>query len=349
MVQATLMFGVNYFRDVSCPRKLGLTRKRPMPRLLIVEDSPVERIYIQSLLRRQWPSAKISICEDAVSVLPLIEHSLPDLILTDLHLPGGMTGLQLIEEITARELPVPVVLMTGVGSEELAMQAIFAGAANYVPKTRLKDNLVETVDKILRLSRRRTAHQRLLSSVVHQDLRFCLDNDTSLVMPFVELIQQHMAVATRFTSVDATRVGVALSEALTNAINHGNLELDSDLRQEDERIYHALGEKRRVEFPYKDRRTYIAVTMTDEDLDFRIRDEGPGFDTAKVLAKLECPDLDRVGGRGILLIQSFMDTLSFNETGNEIRFSKRALRPAPAAMTETIRPAVTPQLADASP
>ena len=76
--------------------------------------------------------------------------------------------------------------------------------------------------------------------------------------------------------------------------------------------------------------------MTGDDVDFRIRDEGPGFDTAEVLAKLENPDLDRVGGRGILLIQSMMDTLSFNETGNEIRFSKRVMRQAPALAAATV-------------
>ena len=60
-----------------------------MTSILIVEDSPVERIYVESLLQRQWPDATISTCEDAVSALPLIERNSPDLIITDLQLPGG--------------------------------------------------------------------------------------------------------------------------------------------------------------------------------------------------------------------------------------------------------------------
>ena len=56
---------------------------------------------------------------------------------------------------------------------------------------------------------------------------------------------------------------------------------------------------------------------------FAIEDQGPGFDVAKV-PDPTCPEnLFRVGGRGLLLIRSFMSSVHFNERGNKITLVKR--------------------------
>ena len=49
----------------------------------------------------------------------------------------GMDGLELVEEVRRRHSRIPVVLMTAFGSEDIAIQALRAGAANYVPKRSL--------------------------------------------------------------------------------------------------------------------------------------------------------------------------------------------------------------------
>ena len=300
-----------------------------MSRILIVEDSPVEQVLLQGLLRSRWPDLELASCGDVPQALHIIRQTRPDLVVADLNLPG-QSGSDLFDLLEGDEREIPVILITGDGSEEAAFRAIQAGATSYVPKLQIGKHLLDAIDKILRLSRKNAARRRLMGFLFHQDLRFSIENDLELVGPFVDYVRDHLETATPFTVNETAHICLALHESLTNAINHGNLELDSELRQDDERVYYNLGEKRRREQPYRDRHVYVAMTLTASEVDFRIRDEGPGFDAAAALEKAREINLDRIGGRGLLLIRAFMDTLSFNESGNEIRFSKRTASRVPS-------------------
>ena len=119
------------------------------------------------------------------------------------------------------------------------------------------------------------------------------------------------------------RVGLALHEALANAVFHGNLEVSSELRQEDERRFHALARLRRSLRPYCDRKVEVHSTVDRQGARFVISDEGPGFDTASVLPASDETNVLKVGGRGMLLIRAFMDEVQHNETGNRITMIKR--------------------------
>jgi len=300
-----------------------------MSRILLVEDSPAEQLTLQGLLRSRWPELEIDRCGNVPTALQTIRMARPDLVVADLNLPG-QSGSDLLDLLVGEEREIPVILITGDGSEEAALRAIQAGATSYVPKIQIGKHLLDAIDKILRLSRKNAARRRLMGFLFHQDLRFSIENDLELVGPFVDYVRDHLETATPFTLNETAHICLALHESLTNAINHGNLELDSELRQDDERVYYDLGEKRRREHPYCDRHVYVAMTLTASEVDFRIRDEGPGFDAAAALEKAREINLDRIGGRGLLLIRAFMDTLSFNESGSEIRFSKRTTTRVPA-------------------
>ena len=114
------------------------------------------------------------------------------------------------------------------------------------------------------------------------------------------------------------RVGIALNEALLNAIQHGNLELSSDLRQEDEQIFRDLGEQRRRQAPYRDRRVYVRATLSRSEAVYVVEDEGPGFDPATLPVPSDPANLERIGGRGLMLIRIFVDEVEHNEKGNRI-------------------------------
>src|SRR5262249_22674824 len=72
----------------------------------------------------------------------------PELVLDDLQMPV-MNGLDLIAAVRKDYRLVPVILMTAQGSEEIAAQALRLGAASYVPKRRLADDLAPTAGRIL--------------------------------------------------------------------------------------------------------------------------------------------------------------------------------------------------------
>jgi anti-sigma regulatory factor (Ser/Thr protein kinase) len=124
-------------------------------------------------------------------------------------------------------------------------------------------------------------------------------------------------------------MGVALHEALTNAMFHGNLELDSALRDGDPSQYYRLAAERRGKEPYSARRVHVCLRETAESSQYIVRDEGSGFD---VLARRPDPtdasNLHRASGRGLFLIHMFMDDVSFNEAGNEITMVHHRARTA---------------------
>jgi C4-dicarboxylate-specific signal transduction histidine kinase len=109
-----------------------------------------------------------------------------------------------------------------------------------------------------------------------------------------------------------------------NAMHHGNLELSSDLRQGDERAYHQMAAERVKQSPFCDRRVHVVAKDTPEGSTYIVRDEGPGFDPRQLPDPLDPANLEKVSGRGLLLIRAFMDEVRHNVKGNEITMIKRA-------------------------
>ena len=63
--------------------------------------------------------------------------------------------------------------------------------------------------------------------------------------------------------------------------------------------------------------------MSREEATFVIRDEGDGFDASKVPDPGDPDVMEREGGRGLLLVQTFMDDVTFNQAGNQVTMVKR--------------------------
>ena len=153
-----------------------------------------------------------------------MEQNAPDLVATDLIMPG-LSGLEVVEEVKKRFPLVPVILMTAFGSGEIAARALKTGAASYVPKRRLHDELVPTVRDTLAVSQAHREQARMLKHLDSSEHRFVLENDPTLIPPFVAYVQD--GIRSRAEHVDETelmQVGIALQEALVNAMHHGNLE-----------------------------------------------------------------------------------------------------------------------------
>lgn len=292
-----------------------------MPRFLIVEDSSVQMRMIETFIRRNLPNAEVVTATHGMAALETLQTMTVDVVLTDLNMPD-MNGLQLVEKLREAHPLLPVILMTSYGNEDIAVKALMTGAASYVPKKAMKRDLIPTLQSVLELARASRSRIRLMSSQVHVVSRFVLENDTTMVQPLVGLVQEHLVRMRTVESRDVTRLGVALTEAILNSIYHGNLEVSSEHRQEDERIFHALVEERRIQHPFSNRRVQVTVDISPEEARFTIRDEGPGFDVKATLDPDREIDLERVGGRGLLLIKSFLDVVYHNATGNEIHLIK---------------------------
>ncbi|MBC7815682.1 MAG: response regulator [Planctomycetaceae bacterium] len=298
-----------------------MSGKSAVQKFLIVDDSAVERVLLRGLFKQHWPNCEILEAEDGEEALRAVEEGMPDLVLTDICMPRS-GGLELLAALREKQSIVPVVAMSGMGNEEMAVAALQAGAASYIPKQRLPQLLAPTINMVGELSATHRNRRRIIGCLNSMDLRFELTNDSSLISPLVRYLEDHIGSLRLCDEHELVRIGVALHESLSNAINHGNLELDSELRQEEESLYYELAEARKLMWPYCDRKVHFLASLNGERVKFMIRDEGPGFNHQKVLDPTEAENMDRIGGRGLLLIRSFMDDVSYNARGNEITLMK---------------------------
>jgi CheY-like chemotaxis protein/anti-sigma regulatory factor (Ser/Thr protein kinase) len=290
------------------------------PLALVVDDAPNLRRQACSIIEKElgWRTREAASGSDAMAALGV---EAPSIVLTDLHMPD-CDGLDLVEQIRARHPSVPVVLITSGGSEKLAIRALQRGAASYVPKRQFAAELADSLERVVAAAKATQNRARLLSFLSRVELHFDFENDPALIPVLVMQVQEHLAPFRFCDQNGVIRIGVALEEALLNGMYHGNLEVDSQLRQEDERQFHALIDERRRQKPYSDRRLHVQARLTAKQAEFSVADEGPGFDPSQLPDPTDPANLDTVGGRGLLLIRTFMDEVEFNEKGNCITLRK---------------------------
>ncbi len=293
-----------------------------MPTVLVVDDSEVDRRLIGGILERGEHS--LAYAANGLEALSYLDRSLPDLIVTDLRMPN-MDGLELVRAVRARYPAVPVILMTGHGSETLAVEALKQGAAGYVPKLQIPEMLAGTVDEVLTLARIDRDHEKLLSCLNRSEFTFFmeLENDLSLVEPLIKLVKQAVGCMGLCDFTEQVRIGVALKQAVLNAMLRGNLELGPQPTDAAQVSDAALIDQRRKQPPYCDRGVLVDVKISTEEARFVIRDEGPGFDVASVPDPTDAAGEHATGGRGLALMRAFMDQVTFNDVGNQVTMVKR--------------------------
>lgn len=291
-----------------------------MSRILVVEDSRTQSAFFKSVLESH--GFEVTAVKDGHAALDAIRRQPPHVVLTDLLMPM-MTGLELVELVRKQFPRVPTVLITEFGSEEIAAEALHRGAAGYIPKRRIESDLVPCLERVLGIAKANPRHQKLIDGLTSNELRFVLDNDLALVPHLVSHLQDCVGLMQLCDETAQLRLGIALSEAMTNAIYHGNLELSSELREADGRNWFDFAQQRLQEAPYRDRRVHVAASLSRESAKFVIRDDGPGFDPRQLPDPLDSANLAKCSGRGLLLIHCFLDEVSHNASGNEITLVKR--------------------------
>ncbi|HAN99963.1 MAG TPA: response regulator receiver protein [Planctomycetaceae bacterium] len=291
---------------------------RNLAHILVVDDSAVDRRLVGAVLEQsdEW---EVSYAENGRQALEKIETTRIDVVVTDLQMPE-LDGLELVRALVQRRPTIPIVLITSNGSEKLAIEALKAGASSYSPKHALKEDLVPTLRTVLASAVEEERKERVLQRRVRHAMHFVLENDNSLIGPLVEFLQQQLI---GWEEADRLRIGIALDETLVNAMYHGNLEVGSDLRQDDESEYYKTIELRAKTAPYSHRKLTVDAEFGPDWLRVRVEDEGPGFDPDSLPDPTDPENLERVSGRGLLLIRTFMDEVTFSPRGNAITMFKR--------------------------
>ena len=228
-----------------------------MRNILIVDDTDVDRLLMTGLLNKSADYSVIA-AEDGLQALQKLDEWPIDLILTDLQMPK-MDGLALVKKVREKRLEIPVILTTGVGSEDIAAQALQAGASGYIPKSELNKLLAPTVSEVLDIFNSNLSYERLNERTKLSRYEFELENDPSLIPLMVDFCERILNSSTPLDRIDSLRIAVAVDQALQNAMFRGNLEIESefgihDLTEfEDNQDLPMFVRERFDEEPYKSR------------------------------------------------------------------------------------------------
>ncbi len=149
----------------------ALTPEDKTIRILLVEDS----VDDAELLQRQFRKSGPSITAERIDTPEALDKAISkpwDLVITDWYLQD-FTGLDVIAKIKRHQLDIPVIMVSGQAGEEAAVEAMRAGAADYILKDRLS-RLVPAVQRELTEARNRQKGREARTALRHSESRFDL-------------------------------------------------------------------------------------------------------------------------------------------------------------------------------
>jgi DNA-binding NtrC family response regulator len=180
--------------------------------ILVVEDEEKLRRVIELQLKAAgYEVEQAGTAEDA---LKLADRA--DVIITDLRLPG-LSGLELLQQLRGQDLQTPVIVMTAFGSIETAVEAMKAGAVDFLPKPFSLDHLMTVVNKALEVRTLRNENRELRAELSQ---RYEFDNIIGRSAAMREIFATIERVApTRATVLLCGESGVG-KDMIARAIHH---------------------------------------------------------------------------------------------------------------------------------
>ncbi len=182
-------------------------------RILIVDDEENIRLVLRTLLRKH--GYEVEVADSGEAALAMVDTFGPDVILTDVRMPK-MGGLDLLATLKAKQVPATVIVMSAYGNVELALEAIKAGAYDYVSKPFKPDEVVLALKKAEERETLRREN-RALKEQIQKDAQF----ETMLAKspPMVEVFRTIAKIADFKTTVLVTGESGVGKELVAKALH----------------------------------------------------------------------------------------------------------------------------------
>ena len=143
------------------------------------------------------------------------------------------------------------------------------------------------------------------------------------IEPTVEFLRQKAILGGACDESRSGKLMLALHEAITNAVVHGNLGISSALKEEANSAFAEALARRASDPVFADREVDIVVEYAGDVCQWIITDQGDGFDVERVIARCtsDDPEILLASGRGILMMKSFLDDVRFEMGGRRVILS----------------------------
>jgi len=141
-------------------------------RILYVDDNNLDRELVRDALEKEHGGFKLYEAASATEFKKMFAEREYDLILSDFHILG-FEGLQVLDIVKAKKPRLPVILVTGTGSEEVAVEAMKRGAADYVLKTPSHiQRLPQAIHAVLETERMEGQQELALKALEESETRY---------------------------------------------------------------------------------------------------------------------------------------------------------------------------------
>jgi DNA-binding NarL/FixJ family response regulator len=142
----------------------------PKKKILIVEDHPLFRAMLVQLISQELGMMVCGEADNIKDALTIIGRTQPDAAIVDLTLPGS-GGLELIKELKARNIGLPVLVLSMHAEKLYAERVLRAGAKGYVSKHESPSEVVEAIRKVLdgRIYVSERVNEAILERLGHAD------------------------------------------------------------------------------------------------------------------------------------------------------------------------------------
>lgn len=135
-------------------------------RILVIDDSKEIVRYLTKQVLPTFGFETLS-ASDGATGLRMIRSERPDLVMLDLNLPE-LNGLDVLRALARESIAVPVILMTGYGSEKDAIEAFRLGIRDYLVKPFTVDEVIETINKVLDEEKKRYGNSEQLAEDIRR-------------------------------------------------------------------------------------------------------------------------------------------------------------------------------------
>jgi len=117
-------------------------------RILIVDDHAVVRAGLKMVLEQQPDFIVVAEAESGSEAVRQAQTHRPDIVVMDIRMPGGLSGIEACEQISEQVPDSKVIMLTSYAEDELVMDAVRAGAVGYVLKRVGSNDLIDAIRTI---------------------------------------------------------------------------------------------------------------------------------------------------------------------------------------------------------
>jgi len=221
------------------------------------------------------------------------------------------------------------ILLADKATSQGAVMTLRAGASDLLVEPFSVEDVVNSAETAIAPLRDKIHARRMFCCIVQESREFLIPSDETAISPVVDILVENLTRAGVCSMIESRLTAMALTEAIANAMYHGNLNISPQLKHEISTAeFQAEIRKRKNSEEYRERKIRIRCDLTPAEVKYVISDDGEGFDHREALCAAVTPaDVESHAGRGLFLLRNIMDEVAYNEKGNEVTLIKRASLP----------------------